>query len=110
MEDFYKILHTWKTSIKSYTLGRLVWNFTDLSTKTNNNSDTLYKSPPPLLCNTDVETIAKFAQMEFKHGEPERGKTMFENILSNYPKRTDLWSVYVDMVIKTDDIEAVRYI
>ena len=69
---------------------------------------THYKSPP--LCNTDVETIAKFAQMEFKHGEPERGKTMFENILSNYPKRTDLWSVYVDMVIKTDDIEAVRYI
>lgn len=55
-----------------------------------------------------VETIAKFAQMEFKHGEPERGKTMFENILSNYPKRTDLWSVYVDMVIKTDDVDAVR--
>lgn len=57
-----------------------------------------------------VETIAKFAQMEFKHGEPERGKTMFENILSNYPKRTDLWSVYVDMVIKTGDIEAVRHL
>ncbi|XP_052099288.1 protein RRP5 homolog [Mytilus californianus] len=57
-----------------------------------------------------VETIAKFAQMEFKHGEPERGKTMFENILSNYPKRTDLWSVYVDMVIKTADIEAVRHL
>ena len=48
--------------------------------------------------------------MEFKHGEPERGKTMFENILSNYPKRTDLWSVYVDMMIKTGDIEAVRYV
>ncbi|XP_076101163.1 protein RRP5 homolog [Mytilus galloprovincialis] len=57
-----------------------------------------------------VEIIAKFAQMEFKHGEPERGKTMFENILSNYPKRTDLWSVYVDMVIKTADIEAVRHL
>ncbi|KAK3095914.1 hypothetical protein FSP39_020750 [Pinctada imbricata] len=57
-----------------------------------------------------VETISKFAQMEFKHGEPERGKTMFENILSNYPKRTDLWSVYIDMVTKLGEIENTRQI
>ena len=57
----------------------------------------------------DVETIAKFAQMEFKFGEPERGKTMYENILSTYPKRTDLWSVYVDMVTKHKEFDAARY-
>ncbi|XP_064630324.1 protein RRP5 homolog [Lineus longissimus] len=55
-----------------------------------------------------VEIIAKFAQMEFKLGEPERGTTMFENILSNYPKRTDLWSVYIDMLTKKGDTDAVR--
>ena len=57
---------------------------------------------------SDVDTIAKFAQMEFKFGEPERGKTMYENILSTYPKRTDLWSVYIDMVTKHKELEAAR--
>ncbi len=57
---------------------------------------------------SDVETIAKFAQMEFKYGEPERGKTMFENILSSYPKRTDLWLVYIDMMIKLQQLPPVR--
>ena len=42
-------------------------------------------------------------------GEPERGKTMYENILSSYPKRTDLWSVYIDMTIKMADLSDVRY-
>ena len=57
---------------------------------------------------SDVEMISKFAQMEFKFGEPERGKTMFENILSTYPKRTDLWSIYIDMVTKLKEIDGVR--
>ena len=57
---------------------------------------------------SDVELISKFAQMEFKLGEPERGKTMFENILSTYPKRTDLWSIYIDMVTKLKEIDAAR--
>ncbi|XP_006815336.1 protein RRP5 homolog [Saccoglossus kowalevskii] len=55
-----------------------------------------------------VEIIVKFAQFEFKFGEPERGRTMFENVLSNYPKRTDIWSIYIDMVIKQGHIDAIR--
>ncbi|XP_033633254.1 protein RRP5 homolog [Asterias rubens] len=57
-----------------------------------------------------VDVITKFAQMEFKFAEAERGKTMFENVLSNYPKRTDIWSVYLDMMIKEADVEAVRHL
>jgi rRNA biogenesis protein RRP5 len=53
-------------------------------------------------------TISKFAQMEFKYGEAERGRTLFEEILSNYPKRVDLWSVYLDMEIKTGEAENIR--
>ena len=56
-----------------------------------------------------MEVLSKFAQLEYKMGEPERGKTMFENILSSYPKRTDLWSVYIDMTIKLADLSDVRY-
>ncbi|XP_014667836.1 PREDICTED: protein RRP5 homolog [Priapulus caudatus] len=55
-----------------------------------------------------VDVIAKFAQLEFQHGELERGKTMFESMLGTYPRRTDLWSVYIDMMIKAGQHDSVR--
>lgn len=55
-----------------------------------------------------VDVISRFAQYEFKYGEPERGRTMFESLLSSYPKRVDLWSVYADMLLKKGDLDAVR--
>ena len=55
-----------------------------------------------------MSLIVKIAQLEFKYGEVERGKTMFENIVNNFPKRTDLWSVYIDMTIQQADNDAVR--
>ena len=57
-----------------------------------------------------IKTIAKFAQMEFKFGEPERGRTIFEGIMSNYAKRVDLWSVYLDMEVRSGDLEVTRYV
>ena len=51
----------------------------------------------------------RFAMMEFEYasisdnsstedcGDPERGRTMFETLLTQWPKRTDLWRVRVDM-------------
>lgn len=60
----------------------------------------------------DSEPISsRMAQLEFRFGSVERGKTMFENLLSNCPKRTDLWNVYAAMIKKygtrevdTDDV------
>lgn len=52
--------------------------------------------------------ISKLSQLEFKYGEPERGKTMFESLLSTYPKRVDIWSVYIDMVRGTGEMQKVR--
>ncbi|GJN89500.1 hypothetical protein Rhopal_002487-T1 [Rhodotorula paludigena] len=55
-----------------------------------------------------VETISKFAQLEFKSGDAERGRTIFEGIVDSYPKRLDLWFVYVDMEIKQRNVAGVR--
>lgn len=55
-----------------------------------------------------VAVISKFAQMEFKYGDAERGRSMFNSILDNYPKRTDLWLVYVDMLTKHGDLDNAR--
>lgn len=58
---------------------------------------------------TDVKTIVKFAQFEYKYGDVERGRTIFEGIMNNYPKRVDLWSVYLDMEMRTKEVTMVRY-
>ena len=56
----------------------------------------------------DVETIEKFAVMEFRHADAERGKTLFEELIDRYPRRLDLFSVYMDQLPKTGAIGAIR--
>ncbi|CAL1695136.1 unnamed protein product [Somion occarium] len=55
-----------------------------------------------------LKTISKFAQLEYKFGDPERGKTIFEGIVDSHPKRWDLWSIYVDMEASQGDIASIR--
>ncbi|KNZ60679.1 hypothetical protein VP01_151g2 [Puccinia sorghi] len=47
-----------------------------------------------------VKTISKFTQLEYKLGDPERGRTLFEGLVATFPKRLDLWNVYVDLETK----------
>ena len=56
----------------------------------------------------DVETIEKMAVLEFKHGDSERGKTLFEGLVYRFPRRLDLWSVYIDQLAKSGEIQGVR--
>ena len=47
-----------------------------------------------------MNIISKFGMLEFKHGHPESGRTMFEGIITNFPKRMDIWAIYMDMESK----------
>ena len=55
-----------------------------------------------------VKLMVQTALCEFREGRPERGRTMFESILRNYPRRTDIWSTYVDQEIKCGDDDRTR--
>ena len=55
-----------------------------------------------------VETMSKFAQMEFELGNPERGRTIFSALLEKHPKRMDLLFVNIDKEIKNGDISKAR--
>ncbi|KAF7310754.1 hypothetical protein HMN09_00618400 [Mycena chlorophos] len=55
-----------------------------------------------------LKTISRFAQLEYKLGDPERGKTLFEGIIDSHPKRLDLWSVYMDMEAGQGQIQTLR--
>lgn len=46
--------------------------------------------------------------MEYADGNQERGRTMFENLISTYPKKLDIWGVYLDQEIAAGDLEATR--
>lgn len=47
-----------------------------------------------------LDVISKFAQLEFKLGDVEKGKNLYESLLANHPKRTDIWLIYLSMLIK----------
>ena len=50
---------------------------------------------------THVPLTAKFAKLEFTspHGEKERGRTMFEGLITTFPKKLDLRHVLLDLEI-----------
>ncbi|KAG6700889.1 hypothetical protein I3842_08G135300 [Carya illinoinensis] len=55
-----------------------------------------------------IKFISQTAILEFKCGVPDRGRSMFEGILREYPTKTDLWSVYLDQEIRLGDVDVIR--
>eukprot|EP00955_Chlamydomonas_euryale_P040845 351828-Chlamydomonas_euryale.AAC.4 len=45
-----------------------------------------------------IKLITRSALLEFRSGSAERGRSIYESVLRNYPKRLDLWSQYIDQV------------
>ncbi|KAJ2786363.1 rRNA biogenesis protein rrp5 [Coemansia interrupta] len=93
-----------KTAISKFSGSCKVWVLFGLfylkNNKVTESRDLLARALRTLPKRKHIKAITQFGQMEFKHGEPERGRTVFEGILGTYPKRVDLWSVYLDMEIK----------
>ncbi|XP_066902538.1 rRNA biogenesis protein RRP5 [Halyomorpha halys] len=52
--------------------------------------------------------ISRFALIENQNGFPEQAQALFENLLTSYPKRVDLWFVYVDMLVKSGSPDLAR--
>lgn len=63
-----------------------------------------------LIALQDLKTISRFAQLEYKMAEPERGKTLFEGIIDSHPKRWDIWSIYMDMEAGQGNMATLRFV
>lgn len=52
----------------------------------------------------------KFAALEFKssNGDAERGRTIFEGLVSTFPKKGDVWDVYLALEMSHGSEENVR--
>lgn len=55
-----------------------------------------------------IEVVRKFAQLEFTKGDAEQGRTLFEGLIADVPKRIDLWNVYIDQEIKKNEKKKVE--
>lgn len=55
-----------------------------------------------------IKFISHTAILEFKCGVPDMGRSMFEGMLREHPKRTDIWSIYLDQEIRLGDHEVIR--
>lgn len=55
-----------------------------------------------------IEIVRKFGQLEFAEGDQEQGRSLFEGLIADAPKRIDLWNVYIDQEIKKGERDRVE--
>ena len=58
--------------------------------------------------NHQALTLAPFPPLLVLRLHAERGRSIFEGVLRNYPKRLDLWSVYLDQEVGLGDEQRIR--
>ncbi|KAI1005661.1 rRNA biogenesis protein [Podosphaera aphanis] len=70
----------------------------------------LQRATQALPPHTHLNLTLKFAALEFNStsGSPERGRTIFEGLLSTFPKRLDIWSQLLDLEVKQGDPDIIR--
>lgn len=95
-------VETLKTACKKYAGSAKVWlrhiAFAMARGDEANGRKLLDRALAALPMRKHVKVITKTALMEFREGSSERGRSLLEALLANHPRRTDLWSVYIDQV------------
>lgn len=63
-----------------------------------------------LPAHTHLALTKDFGLLEFNtpHGDPERGRTIFEGLLATFPKRLDLWNVLLDAELRRGETARAR--
>ncbi|XP_075072317.1 protein RRP5 homolog [Mixophyes fleayi] len=111
-EKFKEAENLFNTMVKRFRQEKSVWwKYASFLLKQGQSENTHRLLQRALKCLPDkehVDVISKFAQLEFRMGDAARAKALFESTLSSYPKRTDLWSVYIDMMVKHGSQKEVR--
>ncbi|PWW72721.1 nucleic acid-binding protein [Tuber magnatum] len=98
-DDLFKVM------IKKFSQDPKIWvNYADFLLSSEQNRDAaralLQRAMQALPQDQHKDLISKFAKLEFRSGDPERGRTLFENLLATFKKRSDLYNMFLDMEIK----------
>ncbi|KAM9314482.1 protein RRP5 homolog [Pholidichthys leucotaenia] len=102
----------YKGMVKRFRQNKAVWlsyaTFLLRQGKSDDNAALLQRALKSLPAKESVDVIAKFAQLEFRYGDVDKGRSMFDKVLTSYPKRTDLWSVFIDLMVKHGSQKEIR--
>ncbi|NXO52984.1 RRP5 protein, partial [Aramus guarauna] len=111
-EKYKQAEELYQTMLKRFRQEKSVWlkyaSFLLKQGQTEATHRLLERSLKALPTKEHVDVISRFAQLEFRFGDPEHAKALFESTLSSYPKRTDIWSIYMDIMIKHGSQKEVR--
>nr|XP_043068327.1 protein RRP5 homolog isoform X2 [Drosophila bipectinata] len=55
-----------------------------------------------------ISCIVSFAKLYARNDANDMAQTLLDDVVTSYPKRIDIWSVYVDMLIKAGLIDSAR--
>lgn len=108
-EKFDKADNLFKAMVKKFSKQTSVWvqygSFL-MDQKDNERAhETLARALQALPKKDHIEVVRKFAQLEFAKGDAEQGRSLFEGLVTDAPKRIDLWNVYIDQEIKHENKE-----
>ncbi|CCG82813.1 U3 snoRNP-associated protein Rrp5 [Taphrina deformans PYCC 5710] len=96
-----RAIETYDIMVKKFSQSTRTWveyaTFLASHEKLEEARDLLPRALQSLPKSEHIGLLTKFGCLEFRRGDAERGRTLFEGLLSTYPKRLDLWNVLIDM-------------
>lgn len=106
----------WKRTAKKFGLSSKVWQGYHRfllrngpqGSHTDDSRSVVSRSMQSLEKRKHVKTILAYALDEFRIGDSERGRTIFEGLVDSYPKRLDIWWQYIDQETKVQNQSQVR--
>ena len=114
IKDYFDDLEIWKKYIE------FLFQINELKNEKEENNlmidiiepkEGLNKSMQVLKKKSHLDIMSWYAQLLYRYNKNEEARNMFDNILKNFPKRKDIWFVYIDKEIKFgNNIDKVRQI
>ena len=112
-KDYFSDLDIWKQYIE------FLFEVNNITQKEKQNvefismdtKEGLNKSMQVLSKKYHLDIMNWYGQLLYKYNNNEEARNMFDNILKNFPKRKDIWFVYIDKEIKYGkNVDKVRQI
>lgn len=111
-EDFENAQNMLEKALKKYKKSKKVWmayqHYLLRRGDDKGAKSMLGRSMQSLSRHKHVEVITQYGLKEFEYGSMDRGRVIFEELLNSYPKRSDLWHIYVDKEVKYHNIPQAR--
>ena len=102
----------WDITLKKYKKSKKVWMAVlDFRLRQGDSmivKALLQRSLQSLSRHKHIPVLLHYSQSEFEFGSADRGRVVYEELLSSHPKRTDIWHVFLDREIKHGNFDEAR--